>query len=126
MRVQPELPGRERRIDAYLVPPYGLVTATMQFAMMTAAKRNGELVADLAPERRALCKAQVMGIGGTAATDEAGLLNDISYMLPVAQPAGLREGQGALINTDRMGRNPACLGFDRLGIRHAIRIAVRR
>jgi hypothetical protein len=34
----------------------------MELAMMPAAKRNSELVADLATERSFLCEAQMMGI----------------------------------------------------------------
>ena len=34
----------------------------MELAMMAAAERNGELVADLATKRSLLCEAQMMGI----------------------------------------------------------------
>ena len=63
-------------IDTELAPPSSLVPAAVYLAMMAAAERDGELVADLAAERRCLRKAQMMGIGGPAAADEARLLGD--------------------------------------------------
>ena len=43
----------------------------MNLTMVSATERDRELVADLAAERPCLGKAQMMGIGGTAAADEA-------------------------------------------------------
>jgi hypothetical protein len=43
---------------------------------MAATKRDHELVAHLAAERARLGKAEMMGIGRFAATDEAGLGGD--------------------------------------------------
>jgi hypothetical protein len=61
----------------------------MKLPMMTAAQRHRELVTDLAAERAALSKAQVVWIRRTAATDEAGLLGNISDVVAIPYPAGL-------------------------------------
>ena len=45
----------------------------MQLPMMTAAERNGELVADFEADGSGLGKPQVMRIGGLPAADETGL-----------------------------------------------------
>jgi hypothetical protein len=45
----PKLAGSAKRADAGLVPPGGFVTVLVNFAVMTTAKRDGELVADFAP-----------------------------------------------------------------------------
>ena len=45
----------------------------MQLPMMTAAERNGELVADFEAEGSGLGKPQMMRIGWLPAADEAGL-----------------------------------------------------
>jgi hypothetical protein len=57
---------------------------TMQLAMMAAAQRDGELIADLAGERPALGKAQVMGIARLTAADQARLLGDEIHVVAVA------------------------------------------
>jgi hypothetical protein len=48
VRPQPQHPGSALGVYSTLVPPGRFVTAAMHFAMMAAAERNGELVADLA------------------------------------------------------------------------------
>ena len=63
---------------------------TMQLAMMPAAERHGELVADFSAKRPALGKAQVMGVGRFAAADQASLLRDEADMVAIADAPGLR------------------------------------
>ena len=48
MRLQPQRPGGNGRIDPDFQPPCGFVAATVDLAMVPAAKRDGELIADLA------------------------------------------------------------------------------
>ena len=53
-------------------PPGSLVTAVMDFAMMSTAQRDRELVADLAAKRLQLCKLQMVSVGGSEFIDENG------------------------------------------------------
>src|SRR4029079_10602706 len=76
-------------LDAGLFPPRGLVTMPMDLAVMQPANRDRELVADLAPKRTGLGKAQVMWVGRRAATYEARLGRDEPAVLFVAQADGL-------------------------------------
>ena len=73
----------------------------MQLPMMTAAERDGELVADFEAERSGLRKPQVMRIGRLPAADEAGLRGDELQMGLVTQPLGLGDGQKALVDLRR-------------------------
>jgi hypothetical protein len=49
-------------IDSLLPPPGAFVAAPMELAMMQPADGNGELVADLPPQRSLLGKLDVMGV----------------------------------------------------------------
>ena len=60
----------------------------MQLPVMTAAERNGELVADFETEGSGLGEPQVMRVGWLPATDEAGLRGHKPQMRLVAQPLG--------------------------------------
>ena len=62
----------------------------MNLTVMSATERDGELVADLAAERRCLGKAQMMGIGGAAATDETRLLGNRFNVVTVTDPPDYR------------------------------------
>src|SRR3984957_15105068 len=87
--MQPE-PARDRqRIDLGLLPPRGFVTMPVQLSMVDTAHRNGELVADLAPERAWLGKAQMVGVCGQTAAHQAGLGGDEVAVVLVAQADGL-------------------------------------
>ena len=66
--------------------------------MMTAAERDGEFVADLAGERPALGKAQVMGIARLTAADDAGLLRDEAHVVAIADAPRLGVGQDGLVD----------------------------
>ena len=71
---------------------------TMKFAMMSAAKRHGELVADLAAKRPALGKAQVMGVGRFAATDQTSLLCHKAHMVAIADAPRLGMGKNRFVD----------------------------
>ena len=58
-------------INCVLRPPGGLVCAHMQFAMVNAAQRHCELVADLSTEGARLCESNVVRIGRLSPTHEA-------------------------------------------------------
>ena len=77
------------RINPGIFPPRSFVAAAVNLAMVSSTKRDGELIADLAPKRPVLRKTQVMGIGGSATANQARLLGHMSNMLPVANPARL-------------------------------------
>jgi hypothetical protein len=56
-RFQPKRAGIYGGVNACLGPPRGFIAMAMDFAMVTTAERDGELVADLAAERPALREA---------------------------------------------------------------------
>ena len=70
----------------------------MQLLMMTAAKGDGELVADLETQRSRLRKPQVMRIARLPAADETRLRGDEPQMGLVTQPFGLGDGEKALVD----------------------------
>ena len=98
MALQPQHPGLGEGIDACFAPPSRFIAMAMQFAVMAAAERDGELVADLAAERPALGKAQMMGIAGLAAAEEARLLGDEADMLAIADAPRLGMGQHGFVD----------------------------
>ena len=73
MRLQPEHTGGSGWIDTSLLPPTRFITTAVDLSMVPTTQWDRELVADLAAERRCLGKAQMMGIGGAAAADQAWL-----------------------------------------------------
>ncbi len=83
------------RIEARLRPPPRFVTNAMEFAMMNAAERHRELVADLAPERARLSKAQMMRVTGRPSANHAGLPRDELAVFLVAQADGFGSGRAA-------------------------------
>ena len=101
MCLQPKNASRRARIDTCLFPPHGFVTAAMNFAVMSSAKRNRELIADLTAKGRKLCNTEMMRIGGTPAANEAWLLGDGFHMLPVANSTGHRQRQDRFVDTRR-------------------------
>ena len=90
-RLGPELSGNWAGIDAKIVPPGSFVTRVMERAMMCAAQRDSELVADFTPEGPRLGKAKVMGIRGRSPADQARLRAD-ELQMPLISPArGFRD-----------------------------------
>jgi hypothetical protein len=89
MAFQPEGTGEDHRINARLLPPGRFIAAAMNLAMVAAAQGDGELIADLAPHRPALCEAQVMGVRRLTTTNQTRLLGHISDVIAVANPARL-------------------------------------
>ena len=74
----------------------------MQGAVVGPAERHGELVAHLAAERARLHEAEVVGVGGLAGADQAGLLRDEPQVLLVAVAARCGDGQHALVDAGRL------------------------
>ena len=106
MRFQPQRPGNDRRIDSDFPPPCGFIAAPVDLAMVSAAERDGELIADFATECPPLREPQMVGIRGLAAADQARLLGHLSDVLSVPNPAGLRQGQGPLVDPCGPGSPP--------------------
>src|SRR5262249_12202962 len=82
----PELARHFDGVDTGGLPPCSLVTGSMNGAVVRAAKRYSEFVADPAAERPRLHGSKMMGVRWLAAADEACLLSDIAQMLPAAIP----------------------------------------
>jgi hypothetical protein len=76
MGFQPERASADGWINTDLVPPSRLIATAMDLAMMSPAEGYDKLVANFAAKGRRLRNAQMMGIGGTAAADEARLLGN--------------------------------------------------
>ena len=93
MRLQPQRAGSNGRINASIFPPSDFIATAMDLAMMAAAQRHGELIADLAPERWVLREAQVVSIRGLPAANQAGLLGNCLDVGSVAKAARLRDSQ---------------------------------
>jgi len=95
---QPQFSRGLRRINPGTAPPRRFIAMAMEFAMMTAAKRDGELVANFAAQCAALGKAQVVGVAGLPAAEQAGLLRDEPEVIAVADTPWLREGEGGFVD----------------------------
>jgi len=84
-------------------PPTGFIAGAMDFVVVGAAERHGELVADLAADSARLGKAKVMGVGRAAATDDAGLLADMAEVIVAASAPWFAEGEVGLVDAGRSG-----------------------
>ena len=98
VRVSPKLVSGGERIDAGLFPPCEFVARAVNFAMMHAAERDNELVADLTPECTLLREPKMMRVRRLAPADQAWALGyplDVNF---IAKPPRLRQGQRAFVN----------------------------
>ena len=59
-----------------LLPPGRFITGAMYLAVVPATERHGELIAHLTAKRPRLCKAQMMGIGGSPTANQTRLLGN--------------------------------------------------
>ena len=101
MRLLPQSLGDRQGIDFEIPPPSHFIAGLMQLPMMTAAERDGELVADFETERPGLRKAQMMRIGRLPAADQARLRGHEPQVGFVTQPLGLGDGENALVDLRR-------------------------
>lgn len=99
IRLIPQFLRHLERIDVggFSGPPSQLVAGLVKLAMMGSAKRNGELIADLAAEGPAWGKSQMMGVGGATAAEQARLAGDKPQVLFAAPSWQMPEGEGASI-----------------------------
>ena len=76
MGCRPKFVGNAYRLDAELRPPSHFIAGPMQVAMMRAAERHREFIADLEAKASRLREAQVMGVRRLAPANDAGLRGD--------------------------------------------------
>src|ERR1700688_3970531 len=98
MRFPPQRASRRRRVNPGLLPPCPFIAVTVYFAVVTSTKWDNKLVAHLASQSPALCKAQVMGIRRLATTNQTRLLGHMSDVIAIPNATWLRQRQRALIN----------------------------
>lgn len=84
MRREPQRVCSPVGIEPEFLPPPGFIALTMEFAMMSPAERDCELVADFASECSILGKTQMMGIARLPSADQAGLLGHKSHVVAIA------------------------------------------
>lgn len=98
MALFPECFGDWKWVDPHVVPPGGLVPGMVELAMMLTAKRDRELVADLAAEGGRLSAPEVMGIGGEPVAQQARLRGDEAKVLLVPMAGWLADRERTLID----------------------------
>src|SRR6266536_283508 len=94
----PELAGNLDRVDPSRLPPQQLVARAVELAVVQAAERNGEFVADLAPEGELLGDAYVVRLGGPAPANQAVSRSDVLEVIFIAKAPGFPEGEDALVD----------------------------
>ena len=77
-------------VNAYLCPPCCFVAASMNFAVMSTAQWNRELITHLASQCSALCKSEVVRIGRTPTANQTGMSCDEFHMFSIADSTRLR------------------------------------
>ena len=85
-------------INPSITPPRCFIAVTVDVAVVASAERHGELVTDFAAECAALCEAEMVGIAGLPAADQARLLRDVTEVVAIADAPRLREGKRGLVD----------------------------
>jgi hypothetical protein len=96
--VLPQPLGNRDRVDAGGLPPCRLVAVAVKGAVVGAAERHGELVADPAPQGPRLHEPQMMRVRRAPSADKAGLCSNELELRTVAVTAGFAQGERALID----------------------------
>jgi hypothetical protein len=78
-------------IDTGLFPPCNFVARAVNLAMVTAAKRDGEFVADFTPQGRRLREPQMMRVRRLSSTYQAWMPGDVFHVLAIPKPTRFRE-----------------------------------
>src|SRR5262249_15919684 len=89
-------------IDADVLPPQILAARAMERAVMTAAERDGELIAHPAAKRLFLGKADVVRIDRALAAHEAGLTGDQRAVSLFRDPARRTDGEFVCVDAARL------------------------
>jgi hypothetical protein len=87
MRLQPQRAGGNGWIDTSLLLPSGFITTAMDLTVVTAAQRDGELVADLSTECPALRVSEVVGIRRTSPANKTRVLGDSFDVISITNPS---------------------------------------
>jgi hypothetical protein len=98
MRVCPKLVGHCDGVNLSVLPPGGFVTASVDFAVMAAAQRNCEFIADLTSKRTALCEPEMVSIRRSAPADETWLSGNKLHMVFVAKPSRFRDCEHVFVD----------------------------
>jgi hypothetical protein len=85
-------------LNANLCPPRCFVATSVNFAVMSTAQRDRELITHLAPKSSALCKSEVVRIGRTPTANQTGMSCDEFHMISIAGSTRLRMGRTALFD----------------------------
>ena len=93
----PEARRIEQLADATPRPPGSLVAGSVELVVMAVTERYGELIRYFTAHGARLGKAQVVGVRGTAATNEAGLAGDKREMRTILD-LRLRRGVAPVIS----------------------------
>ena len=86
------------RLNPDLSPPRCFVPTSMQFAMMSTAQWDRELITHLSSKCSALCKSEMVRIGRTPAANQARLSRDEFHVLSIADSTRLRTGSTAFFD----------------------------
>ena len=85
-------------LNADLCPPCCFVATSMNFAVMSTAQWDRELITHLASKCSALCKSEVVRIGRTPTANQTGMSCDEFHMLSIADSTRLRMGRTAFFD----------------------------
>src|SRR5207237_10045863 len=96
-RVFPQLASGVGRVEADGLPPQRFVARAVEVAVVRAAERDRELIADLAAKGALLGEAQMMRVGRFAAAHEAGLTGHALEVRLVAGAARIAARRRALM-----------------------------
>ena len=77
---------RGQRIDIEVLPPCEFVAALVELAMVSAAQRHGEFVADFAAQRALLRELKMVRVRRAATAGQTGLSAHVLQMIRVPQP----------------------------------------
>ena len=98
MRFAPKLLSGSESINTGLCPPCDFVTRAVNLAMVTAAKRDGEFVADFTPQGRRLREPQMMRIRRLSSAYQARPPGDVFHVMAIPKPTRFRERKRALVD----------------------------
>jgi hypothetical protein len=96
--LKPQPAGFNHRIDPSVAPPIGFAAAAVDFTMVSAAKRDGEFIADLAAKCSALRKPNMMGVRRPPIANQTWLLCNEFDVIAVTNSSRLRYPEDALVN----------------------------
>ena len=99
------------RLNAGLCSPCCFVATSMNFAVMSTAQWDCELITHLASKCSALCKSEVVRIGRMPTTNQTGMSCDRFHMLSIAHSSRLRMGRTALFDPLDIGSSGRLRSF---------------